>query len=174
MEGALARRALAEEAEHDAPRAQELLRESRAGGDRDHPTRYPVRAEEADGEVRHVLGAAATARVAGGLAEKLGHQSPGLGALGQKVTVPAMVRGDQVVGPERGDGSDGRGLLADAEVRGAHDPALPEEVLDALLEAADDQHPMVAIQQQFGLHRSSHRLNTSAALPSRETAANGP
>ena len=68
-------------------------------------------------------------------------------ALGQAVAVAAVGRGDHVVGPQRPAGADGRRLLPDGEVHEAGDEPVAVEVGDPLLEAADQQHAALHLDE---------------------------
>ena len=63
----------------------------------------------------------------------------------------AAVAGDQqVVGLHRGDGADGGGLLAGGEVAVAADPGGLVLALGGFLEAADQDHLAVEVEQVGG------------------------
>ena len=97
--------------------------------------------------IRDVHRAAAAAVGAAVLGHQLGEHAERVEALGQAVAVAAMSRGDDVVGAQRPAGADSRGFLADREVDEARDLAVAVERGDALLEAADDEHPAVHLDQ---------------------------
>ena len=91
-------------------------------------------------EVVEVHRAAVAAGAALLLAVELGHHLVHVRALGDRVPVRAVRRGDHVVRLERRADAGGDRLLADAHVQEAGQLARPEALLHLLLEAADEQH----------------------------------
>ena len=99
-----------------------------------------VRAEQADRGVVEMHRAAAAAAAAVVLAVKLGHQHARVHALGQRMAVAAMGRGDPVGRPQVGaDARRGR-LLADVEMQEAGRLALAAGDLRRELELPQQHH----------------------------------
>src|SRR5262249_44018900 len=91
-----------------------------------------------------VLAAALAATHAGRLAHDLAEKSERVVREREVVPVAAMVREDRVdVGIEVVDQADGVRLLPDVRVRRADELPEREEVEERLLEAADEEHPLV-------------------------------
>ena len=140
MEGADVRRAVAEEGDRDARLAAQLEGERGPCDLRQAAADDGVCAEVAALDVVEVHRAAVAVRAAFLLAVQLGHHLVRVRALGERVAVRAMRRGDHVAVLERAADADGAGLLADRDVEEAGQVAGAEALLDLLLEAADEEH----------------------------------
>ena len=128
--------------------AAQLRGQGGAARVRDPGADDPVAAEDVEREVGDVHRAAEPLAVARPLAEHLGHHPAQVGAGGDQVAVRAVVA-DEVVGvAHHAGGADGDRLLADAAVRRAEDDALLEELGGAVLEAADQRHQPVLLEQR--------------------------
>ena len=147
VEGALRRRAVAEEGHRHAAVGPQLRRRRRPHRDRQARGHDAVGAEDPELRVGDVHGAAAAAVGALVLAHQLGEHPGRVQALGQAVAVAAVGRGDDVGGPKRPARADGRRLLPDREVDEAGDLAVAVERGHPLLEAADQQHPAVHLEE---------------------------
>ena len=106
-----------------------------------------VRAEVAARDVVEVHRAAEAARAALLLPVELGHDRVDRRALGDRVPVGAVGRGDHVVRLERRADAARDRLLADRDVQEARQLARAEALLHLLLEAADQQHLAVELAQ---------------------------
>ena len=138
---ALAERAVAEEDRRDGAGALLLLRERDAGRDRDDAAEDAVGVEV---PVAEVLAAALAAADARRLPHHLAEQAERVVREREVVPVAAVVREDHVaLGLEVVDDPDRVRLLADVRVRRADELPLREEVEERLLEAADEEHPLV-------------------------------
>ena len=132
-----------------------------AGGD------DAVGAEQADRAVIEMHRAAAAAAAAVALAEQLGHQDVGIHALGERVAVAAMGRGDPVGRPQMRAGADGGRLLADVEMQEAGRLALAAGDLRHALEAPEQQHLLVKMEKErdveiaLGASRAVARSSTA-------------
>ncbi len=142
MEGADVRRAVAEDRHGDVVAAEHLGGVRRPGCDRDAGADDGERRQQPHrrGAQVHRPAAATEAahRAAGDLAEHLVRRQPER----QGVTVPAVRARDAVARSEHGCDADGDRLLALARVRRAVDQPLGEQLLGAVLEAADLEHPL--------------------------------
>ena len=107
-----------------------------------------VAAEDVEREVGDVHRAAEPLAVARPLAEHLGHHPADVRARRDQVAVRAVVADEVVVVAHHARGADRDRLLADAAVRGAEDHALLEELRGAVLEAPDQQHQPVLLEQR--------------------------
>ena len=140
---ALAERAVAEEDRRDGARALLLLRERDAGGDRDDAPEDAVGVEV---PLAQVLAAALASADARRLAHHLAEQAEVVVREREVVAVAAVVREDDVaLGLEVVDDPDRVRLLADVGVGRADELPLREEVEQRLLEAADEEHPLVEL-----------------------------
>ena len=140
MERAGVRRAVAEERDRDPLLAPELERERRADDPRDAARDDRVRAQVADLEVVEVHRAAVAVRAALELPVQLRHDLVHVRALGDRVPVRAVRRGDHVLALERGADAGRDRFLPDRDVQEARELARAEALLDLLLEAPDEQH----------------------------------
>ena len=155
VEGALRHRPVTEERHGHAAVGAELRRRRRPRRDRQAGGDDAVGAEDPELRVGDVHGAAAAAVRALVLAHQLGEHPGRVQALGQAVAVAAVGRGDDVrraQGPAR---ADGRRLLPDGEVDEAGDFAVAIERGHPLLEAADQQHPALHLDEVD--HREARR-----------------
>ena len=164
MERARVRGAVAEERDRDALLACELERERGAGDRRQAAADDRVRAEVAVLDVVEVHRAAEAARAALLLAVELGHDRVHVRALGDRVAVRAVRRGDHVVGLERGADAGGDRLLADRDVQEAGQLAGAEALLHLLLEAADEQHLAEQLAQTLVRERARRRAASFSTL----------
>ena len=117
------------------------------------------------GEVHRAALAAAAARAApGAFAEDGGHRH----AAQQRVVVAAVGAEGLSSRPHRGGEAGGHGLLAEAQVGGALDEALHEQVVGALLEHSGAQHALVEEQARgLGDFKRAGRRGDQAMLPPR-------
>ena len=109
-----------------------------------HDAVGPEDPEPGVGDVHRAAAAPVGSLVPG---HQLGEHAHGIQALGQAVAVAAVGGGDDVVGAQRPARADGRRLLADGEVDEAGDQAVAVELGDPLLEAADQHHAALHLQQ---------------------------
>ena len=159
VEGAGGHRAVSEERDHHAVLAASGERVGGADRDRQAGSDDAVRAENADrrsGDVHRPTPASAGARL---LAHQLGQHPTRVESLGEHVTVPAMGRGDDVIGPGVEQRADGAGLLTDRRVHEAGDLPVLVEHGDALLHPADDGHPEVGVEQLHAVHVGDSRFS---------------
>ena len=142
VERALLRGAVAEEREHDLALAADLRGVGGAGRVRDALRDDARGAEEAALDVGQVHRAAVALAEPGLAAVDLGHHRLRVGAEHERVAVAAVGREHLVVGLERRERADDRGLRPVGEVGVAADHAgvLLERPLHPLLELADPQH----------------------------------
>jgi hypothetical protein len=106
-----------------------------------------VAAHEAEVLVEEMHRAAAAVRDAGGLAEQLSHHDSRISALGEAVAVLAIGRDDVVPVGQRVDRADGDRLLAGIEMTEAGNFAAAVHLGGFLLEAADEGHPAVEVEE---------------------------
>ena len=140
--------AVAEEGDRRLPRPAQLRGQRRAAGMWKPGADDPVAAEDVEREVGDVHRAAEPLAVARSLAEHLGHHPAQVGSGRDQVAVGAVMP-DEIVGvPHRARRADGDRLLPDAAVRGPEDDALLEELRGAILEAADQRHQAVLLEQR--------------------------
>ena len=142
MERALLGGAVAEEAQDDLVLLAQLRGPRGAGGLGDALADDPRRAQEAALGIGQVHRAAVAAAQPVPAAVDLGHDRLRVGAEHDRVAVAAVGGHQLVVGLERRQRADDRGLGAVGQVRVAADHAgvLLERPLDALLELPDPQH----------------------------------
>ena len=150
VEAAMVDGAIAEKGDADAIRAVHAGAD--AGADRmaDAGGDDAVGAEEADRAVVEMHRAAASAAAAVALAEQLGHQDVGIHALGERMAMAAMGRGDPVGRPQMRADADGGRLLADIKVQEAGRLALAAGDLRDAFEAPQQHHPLIEIDQCGG------------------------
>jgi len=149
--------AVAEKGERDAGLGAQRERKRDAGGNAERAAHDRARTEVPALDVVKVHRATPPSRAALGLAIELGHDRPGRRALGERVRVRAVGRGDHVAGRERGAGADCHGLLADCDVNKAGDLAVPVALLDLLLELPDQEHLLQEASELAGL-RGGHEI----------------
>ena len=130
-----------------------------AHGDRDAGPDDAVGAQHAARQVVDVHAAAAAAAVAGGLAVQLGEHRSELGALGDRVPVPAVRGGDLVVVAQDRHHPGGDGLLADVQVQEAGHGARLGELAGGLLEQPDPHHPAVQVEDDVSLNLEADLLD---------------
>jgi hypothetical protein len=94
-----------------------------------------------------VHGAADAVGDAGGAAEELGDDHLRVGPAGQDLPVVAVAGDDVVIGVQRAERADGDRLLADVEVAEAQDLLERVGLGRQLLEAADEDHHPIPLQQ---------------------------
>jgi hypothetical protein len=143
--------ALAEEADGDAPVARVLALEGRARGERQVAAHDAPAAHEVGLGVEEVHGPAQAARAARVLAEELRHAGLGGHAARQRDAVVAVGLEDVVLWAEGGGSAHGDGLLADVEVQEAADLALRIGACRFFLEAADQHHRPVLLDERVGV-----------------------
>ena len=138
---ALAQRAVPEEDGRHRARPLALLGEGDTGRDRDDAPEHAVRVEVA---LAQVLAAALAAADARRLPHHLAQEPERVVREREVVPVAAVVGEDRVdLGIEVVDQADGVRLLADVRVRRPDELSEREEVEERLLEAADEEHPLV-------------------------------
>ena len=164
VEGAVVGGAVAEEGDADIVAAAAPGGEADADGVADAGADDAVGAEQADAAVIEVHGAAAAAADAVGLAEELGHDPAGIGALGQRVAVAAVGGGDPVGRAEVGADADAGGLLADIEVEKAGRLAAAAGGLGDGLEAAEEHHLLEEGEEDFGFGEVARRTKQRRRL----------
>jgi hypothetical protein len=130
---------------------------------RDAGADQAVGAEQAGRAVVEMHRAAAPAAAAVALAVELGHQRARRHALGERVAVTAMRRGDPVAGPQMGADADRSRLLADIEVEEAGRLALAAGDLRRKLEAAQ-QHHLAIEPHQVGGGKARGRAGVGLAV----------
>ena len=150
MESAAVGGAVAEEHHGDLVVLQDqLVGESRAGGQVVAAAHDAVGAQHAHGEVSDVHGAAAALAQAFLLAVNLSHHALDIGALGDAVAVAAVSGLDHIVLAEGGADTGGDSLLTDVQVNEARDLTGQEIMLDGLLELADGAHGLIEMLRLF-------------------------
>ncbi len=150
---ALVRRALAEIRDGDTVVAAIPVAERKSGADADLCADDAVAAEEVLLLAEHVHRAALAARIAAGASGQLRHHAARVHAGRQHVAVVA-VRGDHLVAVrQRHLHADDDGLLADIEVAETTDQAHAVELSRLLLEAADQQHVAIRLEQLLAVDR---------------------
>lgn len=146
VEQALAKRAVAEEADGDIPGAEPFGRHGCPGRDPGRTADDGVGAEVAVGLVGDVHRAALAPAVAFGAAEKFAEHLAELGALGDAMAVAAMGGGDLVGRAQRLADADGDGLLPGIHVGQAGHLGLEVELVGVILEGADAGHLAIHAQ----------------------------
>ena len=149
VERADVRRAVAEERDRDARLVAELEGERGADDRGQAAADDGVRAEVPALDVVQVHRAAVAVRAALELAVELGHDLVRVRALGERVAVRAVGRGEDVALLERVADADGDRLLADRDVQEPGQLAGAEPLLHLLLEAPDEQHLAEELAQQL-------------------------
>ncbi len=150
---------VAEEAQHDAIRALQLLRQCGTHCDRDVPAHNAGRAQVAMDHVSDVHRAALALAVATRAAQHFGHhlvvvflfafrRLGGLVAVGVRVSVAAVRAGDQIVVTKRGDRSDGDGLLSRVKVGCTFQYGLAQQLGDVVLKGPNFHH-LAQIREQL-------------------------
>ena len=147
MEAAMVGGAVAEEGDADVVAAPRAGRHAGADGVADAGGDDAVGAEQADRAVIEMHGAAAAAAAAVALAEQLRHQDVGIHALGERVAMAAMGRGDPVGGREMRADADGGRFLANIEMQESGRLALAAGGLRHALEPAQQHHLLVEVEQ---------------------------
>ena len=145
VELALVDCAVAEEAHRDPPVAAVLAGKGETRRDGQLAADDGVAAHEIRLRVEKVHRAALSPAAARGLAVQLGHNHVRVHALGQRVTVVAVVAHHVVRLIERGHGAGGDGLLADVQVQESPYLALCVQSSARLLESANKQHHPVIL-----------------------------
>src|SRR5208282_2790338 len=147
VEGALRERAVAEEAGDDFGAFVVADRERKAAGDGQSAADDRIAAHEAEVLVEEMHRAAAAVRNSGRLAEQLSHHDARLGALGEAVTVLAIGRDDVVLVVESVNRADGDGRLAGVKMAKAGDFAAAVHLGGLFLEAANERHAAVEVEE---------------------------
>ena len=146
MHVAARRRAFAEEGHRDVGILFHFEFERRADRDRQRRTKHRGRSENAVLQIAAVQKRILAARQPGLLAHQLRHQVARIDAAHDEDAHVAMQRRGEVAVVEwRADAGDDR-LLAGAGVNAAEDFVLPMQARDALLERANQLHPVVELQ----------------------------
>ena len=123
--------------------------------------------------IDHVHGSRPSTVQAGLAAEQLGDEGVWLRPHRQEVTVPSVGARDAIAVDQRAREADRDGLLTGVEVRGAVDLTVEEQALDAILDAADDEHPPVEVERErhiqlcAGCHRFPRCVLASTLMLSR-------
>ena len=152
VEGADVGGAVAEEGDRDARLAAHLEGKRRPDDAGEPAADDCVRAQVAVLHVVEVHRAAVAVAAALDLPVELGHHLVGMSALGDRVPVRPMRRGDHVAVLERAAHADRHGLLADSDVEEAGQLAGAEALLHLLLETADEEHLPKELLQALGRH----------------------
>ena len=146
MHVAARRRSLAEEGDRDVGILFHFEFESRADRNRQRRTEHRGRSENAMLQIAAVQKRILAAREPGLLAHQLRHQPARIDAAHDEHAHVAMERRDEVaVVQRRADAGDDR-LLAGAGVNAAEDFVLAMQSRDALLERANQLHPVVELE----------------------------
>ncbi len=159
VEGALVGGAIAEEADHHAVGAHQLLRQRRADGHRQVAAHDARGAQVAVIHVGDVHRAALALAVAARFAHHLGHhlvvvfllglrRFGSLVAVGVRVAMPAMGAGDEVVIAQRGDRAHRHRFFAGVEVRCAFQHAFGQQAGDVVFQRAN-LHDLTQVAQQI-------------------------
>ena len=149
VDGADVGGAVAEERDRHARLVAELEGERGAGHGREPAAHDGVRAHVPALDVVEVHRAAVAVRAALELAVELGHQLVRMRALGERVPVRAVGRGDHVAVLERAADADRDRFLTDRDVQEAGQLAGAEALLDLLLEAPDQEHLAEEVAQRL-------------------------
>src|SRR5438270_2418052 len=154
VERADVRRAVAEERDCDARLIAQLERKAGAGDRRQAAADHCVRAVVAALDVVQVHRAAVAVRDAFELPVQLGHHVVRMRAARERVPVRAVGRREDVALLHRLADADGDGFLADRDVQEARQLTRAEALLDALFEAADQQHLAQEVAQALFVQRA--------------------
>src|SRR5262249_7865245 len=149
MEGADVRRAVAEEGDRDVRLGAHLEGERRADDSGQPAPDDRVRAEEPALDVVEVHRAAVAAWATLDLAVQLRHDRVRGRAVRERVAVRAVGGSDHIAVLERAAHADGGRLLAERHMEEPGQLAGPEALLDLLLEAADQEHVPVELEQEL-------------------------
>ena len=147
---ALVDRAVAEIGEAHAAVLAVAVGEGEAGADRHLRADDAVAAVEVLLAAEHVHRAALALGIAAAPAGQLGHDALGVHAAGQHVAVVAIGGDDGVALLDRGLHADDHRLLADIEVAEAADQPHAVHLARLLLEAADQQHVAIELDDFLG------------------------
>ena len=140
MESSLVAGPVAEEAYRHPVVVLQTAAQCRAHGHRDRGAEDARLAQDADAEVGQVHRAALALADAGLLAQQLGHCGPDVAALGDGVSVRAVVAGHPVVVAQGHAGTHGHRLLPDVGVGRANDLAALHQADYRFLEVPDAKH----------------------------------
>ena len=165
VKGAVIDRAVAEKGDADIVAALLPGAHADADGMTDAGPDNAIGAEQADRLVIKMHGAAAAAADAVGLAEQFGHDALRISALGQRVAMPAMCRGDPVRAAEMGADADAGGFLADIEVQEARGFTLAAGDLGDAFELAEQYHLLEQVDQDLAVREVAHALLLRASVP---------
>ena len=112
-----------------------------------------VGAEQTDGAIVEMHGAAAAAANAVGLAEQLRHHTAGIGALGKRVAVAAMRRRDPIGAAQmRADADAGR-FFADVEVQEARGFTLAAGDLRDAFKTPQEHHVLEQVEKDLSIRQ---------------------
>src|SRR5437660_975693 len=111
-----------------------------------------VAAHESALRIHEMHGAALPLAQPGGSSEELGHDTLRVRAPSKAVAVIAVGREDVIVGPQRVYGAHGHGLFPDVEVAEPADLAERVHLRGPFLEAPDQEHLRVEMQQLRSFH----------------------
>ena len=157
--------AVAQEGHRDAVEALHPARQRRSGRDGDAGPDDPVRPQDPEVEVGHVHRPALSAAVARRLPVQLGEEPGQISTLGKDVTVPAMGRGEVIVGAQRRAHAGRGGLLADVGVdEPRHSPGR-EQLYQTFLRLPDQDHDPVHAEQLFGIRGHAILLPATREAP---------
>ena len=147
MEGALVGGAVTEERHGDVVLAGDHGAQRGAGGDRQSSADDAVGAEDAERVIDDMHRAALAFAVAGALAENLRHHAIEASALGDQMSVAAMVRGDAIGLAQRGADAGGGSFFADGDVDEAGKLGRHRQVSRLGFEMPDLLHRAVHLEQ---------------------------
>ena len=164
MEGALVHRAVAEVANGDLTGLVILLGEGNPGREGGLSPDDAVAAVKMLFLAEKVHRAALAAGATGDFAEKFGHTLPGAHSPGEGVAMIPVGGDDRIILVERGDGTDGNGLLADIEVAKTADLGLHESLGGLLLEPTDENHLAEQIHALGGCQGRQNRRGLARFL----------
>ena len=148
MRRALTGGAVAEEGDCGLARLMERRGQRRSAGVRQAGADDAVAAEDLEREVGDVHRAAEPVAVSRPLSEHLGHHPAEVGAGRDQVAVRAVMANEVVGVAHDAGGADGDCLLPDAAVRRPEDDALLEQLRGAILEAPDQSHQAVLLEER--------------------------
>ena len=147
VERALVHRAIAEERDGDALFLLILDGEAETGGDGELGADDGLAADEVVLGAVHVHRAALALAAPRRLAQQLGHDDARLHTFQDGVAVLAVAADDVILRAQRGDDAHAAGLLPDVEVQEAADPAERVFLGGLVLEATDQRHLVVHVEQ---------------------------
>ena len=148
VRGTLAGCSVAEEGDGGLSGSAQLRGQRSAAGVREPRADDPVAAEDVEREVGDVHRASESLAVARPLPEHLGHHPAQVGSGRDQVAVRTVVADEVVRAAHDAGGADGDRLLPDAAVRRSEDDALLEELCGPVLEAANQRHQAVLLEER--------------------------